>query len=278
MTTIERLSRPPNTSVRRAPFTLVRDSAESDDGWTLDGYGAVFNSPTIIDSWEGRFVETIAPGSMKRSFRERPPRVQFDHGTHPLIGSLPIGALQYAGEDTDPVRAPDGGAHLIAAIYRNWLMQPIRDAIASDPPGISGMSFRFEVVRESWTMADGTPITDDMQLIVALEKTWDGDVPDEELPIRTLLELKVPEIGPVMWPAYEATSVGVREGKIDLGRLQEPEQRKLLARALYTVDTAARGDREIDVGLREVRGMLTDIAARRERVSRMPAGFRNQLG
>jgi uncharacterized protein len=273
-----RLCRPPNTSVRQAPFTLVRDSVESDDGWTLDGYGAVFNSPTIIDSWEGRFVETIAPGSMKRSFRERPPRVQFDHGTHPLIGSLPIGALQYAGEDVDPILAPDGGAHVIAAIYRNWLMQPIRDAIASDPPGISGMSFRFEIVREAWTTADLTPITDDMALIVALEKTWDSSVLDSELPIRTLLELKVPEIGPVMWPAYEATSVGVREGTINLERLAEPEQRKLLARALFTVDSAGRGDREIDVGLREVRAMLEDISARRERVSRMPAGFRNQLG
>jgi uncharacterized protein len=269
-TTVERVSRPPLASVREAPFNLVGDptvDGQPDDGLTLDGYGAVFNSPTVIDSWEGRFKEVIAPGSMRRSFRENPPVVQYDHGRHPLIGSIPIASLISCVEDSDPVLAPDGGAHVVGRIYDNWLMQPVRDAIASDPPGISGMSFRFEVMREAWTLADGTPIKDDQALMVELEHTWDGTVPDEDLPIRTLKELKIAEIGPVMWPAYEATSVTVRKGFIDLGRLGEPEQRKLLARAVFTTDTTARGSREIDVGLRAIRAMLLDVAARRARVA-----------
>src|ERR1700733_2940773 len=76
---IERAKRPPSASVREAPFKLVRDASvdgEPNDGLTLDGYGAVFNSFTTIDSWEGCFRETIAPGSMKRSFRETPPRIK----------------------------------------------------------------------------------------------------------------------------------------------------------------------------------------------------------
>jgi phage head maturation protease len=243
----QRAKRPPMASVREAPFNLVRSApaaGEPDDGLTLDGYGAVFNSPAIIDSWEGRFREIIAPGSMKRSFRETPPKIQYDHGRHPLIGSIPIASLRSITEDADPVLAPDGGAHVVGRIFDNWLMQPVRDAIASDPPAINGMSFRFEVVRESWAYADGSPIKDDKALVAELDRTWLEDVPDDELPIRTMKELKVPEIGPVMWPAYESTSVSVRNKVIDLGRLNEPEQRNLLARAVFIADGLPEAGRD----------------------------------
>lgn len=284
----ERAQRPPLDGVREAPFTLVRsagDDDEPDDGLTLDGWGAVFNSPTVIRSYEGNFVETIALGSMKRSFRERPPVVQYDHGRHPLIGDIPIGALKFIAEEADPVLAPQGGAHVRARIFDNWMMSPVRDAIAAN--AISGMSFRFEVVRESWTKADGTPIKDDMALLAELEKGWDGSLPDDELPIRTLRELKILEIGPVMWPAYESTSVTVRSGIIDLDRLHDPEQRKLLARAVFTADgDVARGEphggphgggrRELDESLTIVRKMLLNVAERQAWLAGLPGG--GQIG
>lgn len=267
------LSRPPTEGIREAPFSLVSDPSvdgQLNDGLTLDGYGAVFNSPTVIDSFEGRFVEVVAPGSMKRSFRENPPRIQYDHGRHPLIGSIPIASLQSAREDTHPVLAPEGGAHIIARLLDNWLVQPVRDAIAAN--AINGMSFRFEVMRETWAYADGTPIKDDKALMVELEHTWDGSVPDEDLPIRTLRELKVAEIGPVMWAAYSATSIGVRKGTLDLDRLDDPEQRKLLARAMFTMPSSPsmRGTRPIDIAAQRIHEMMADIAARRERVKRYP--------
>ncbi|OMC02167.1 HK97 family phage prohead protease [Mycolicibacterium fortuitum] len=241
MATSERAARPPMASVRQAPFALTRDTTEGgepDDGLTLDGYGAVFNRLTIIDSWEGKFKEKIANGSMKRSFRETPPKIQFDHGRHPLIGSIPCAALRSITEDSDPDLAPEGGAHVIGRVFDNWLMEPIRDAIAAE--AINGMSFRFEVVREQWEYADGKVIRDEDELIAELRKTWYDDVPDEELLIRTLKELKVPEIGPVVWPAYADTSVSVRSKVIDLGRIQQrdPEQLKLLAQAVFLADTA----------------------------------------
>jgi hypothetical protein len=134
MTEQKRAERPPLESVREAPFTLVRsdDSGDENDGLTLDGYGAVFNRLTIIDSYEGKFKEKIAPGAMKRSFREAPPKVQFDHGRHPMIGSIPIASLRSISEDSDPVLAPEGGAHVVARLFDNWLMQPVRDAIAGN--------------------------------------------------------------------------------------------------------------------------------------------------
>jgi hypothetical protein len=61
--------------------------------------------------------------------------------------------------------------------------------------------------------------------------------------VRTLKELKVPEIGPVVWPAYTDTSVSVRSQVIDLGRLNDPEQRRLLAEAVFLADTADSSQR-----------------------------------
>lgn len=237
MTTSEkRLARPPLESVREAPFALRSEDAESNDGLTLDGYGAVFNRETIIDSYEGRFREKIAPGAMKRSFRETPPKIQFDHGRHPMIGSIPIAKLERIAEEVDPVLAPEGGAHVVARIFDNWLMAPVRDAIAGG--AVSGMSFRFSVIREAWHTADGQQIRDENELMSHLRRTWREDVPEEELLVRTLKELKVPEIGPVTWPAYADTSVSVRSKVIDLGRLHEPEQRELLAHAVFLADMA----------------------------------------
>jgi hypothetical protein len=175
---------------------------------------------------------------MKRPFRETPPKVQFDHGRHPMIGSIPIAELRSISEDSDPVLAPNGGAHIVARLFDNWLMQPVRDAIAGG--AVNGMSFRFSVVREAWTDADGKAITDERILQELLYQSLDA--PDEELPIRTLRELKVPEIGPVTWPAYSDTSVSVRSQVIDLGRLHAPEQRKLLATAVFLADAAESKD------------------------------------
>ena len=164
--------------------------------------------------------------------------------------------------------APQGGVHVIARLNDNWLTLPLRDALASDPPGITGMSFRFTVVRESWETADGTPITDDRTLLRELENSWDPNVPDEDLPLRKLLELQIAELGPVCWPQYLQTSITVRQGTVDMNRLHEPEQRKLLARAVWTLDSdLPRGGRPLDAAAREVRAMLVQAAARAERLA-----------
>ena len=241
-TDVRRAARPPLESVREAPFALraTDDGDEPNDGYTLDGYGAVFNRETVIDSYEGRFKEKIAPGSMKRSFRETPPKIQFDHGRHPLIGSIPIASLRSISEDSDPELAPDGGAHVIARIFDNWLMAPVRDAIAAQ--AVNGMSFRFSVVREQWETPDGKVIRDEEQLMAELRRTWYDEIPDDELLVRTLKELKVPEIGPVTWPAYSDTWLSVRSMVIDLGRLNDPELRMLLAEAVFIADAASQED------------------------------------
>jgi len=239
---VARAEIPPRADLMRmAPFGLrAAGDGEPDDGLTLDGYAAVFNRETIIDSWEGRFKERISNGSMKKSFRENPPKIQFDHGHHPLIGSIPIARLSSISEDSDPALAPEGGAHVVGRLFDNWLVQPVRDAIAEE--AINGMSFRFSVVQERWFDAAGKQIRDEQVLQEMLRRSWYEDVPDEELLVRDLKELRVPELGPVVWPAYRETSVGVRSQVIDLGRLTEPGQRRLLAQAVLLADAAERSE------------------------------------
>lgn len=162
-------------STRQVDFTVVDDG----DGLTLEGYAAVFNSATRIDSWEGRFDEVIAPGAFKRTINAKGPsgiRLQFNHGQDVMFGELPIGAIEEIREDAR-------GLYVKAKLHDNWFTEPIRDAIASG--AVSGMSFRFKVHEEDLDTS--------------------GDVP-----LRTIRALELFELGPVVWPAYPETNVAVR--------------------------------------------------------------------
>lgn len=160
---------------RAATFTRAGDD---DDGFTLEGYAAVFNDATRIDSWEGTFDERIAPGAFAKTISERKPVLQFDHGHDIATGSVPIGAIEELRED-------DRGLFVRARLHDNARVEPIRQAIASG--AIDGMSFRFKVNREEW-----------------------DENRSEKIPLRTIREVELFELGPVVFPAYAATSVGVR--------------------------------------------------------------------
>ena len=172
------MSKKPQKLTRQVDFR----PSEGGDGLTLEGYAAVFNTPTRIDSWEGRFDEVIAPGAFKRTINAKGPsgiRLQFNHGQDVMFGELPIGAIEELRED---VR----GLYVRARLHDNWFTEPIRDAIASG--AVSGMSFRFKV-------------HDD-------ERDTSGDVE-----LRTIRELELFEAGPVVWPAYPDTTVSVRSAE-----------------------------------------------------------------
>lgn len=230
MTTANKSAPPAEGVLREATFTLrATEEDDTDDGLTFEGYGAVINSPTRIDSWEGTFDEQFAPGAFKKSIREKTPKFQFDHGRHPMIGSIPIGKIIEIREDTR-------GLYVKARLSANWLIEPIRDAIAEE--SVDGMSVRMDVIREEWRDSKGKIVKpEDVGMVL-----W-GEYPERGLMIRTIKEVKISEVGPVVWPAYEDTTASVRsKGVIDLGRLDEPEQRKMLARAVFELDAADNSD------------------------------------
>lgn len=201
---------------RTAAFELRADD-EAGDGLTLDGIAATFGQPTEIDSWEGVFTEQIRKGAFRKTLRENTPVMQFDHGHHPLIGSIPIGAI------TD-LRETDEGLAVQARLSDNWLIQPVRDAIAER--SITGMSFRFSVVREEWHDAAGKRVRPD-ELDALL---W---APGERGPLmRTLVEVRLHELGPVVFPAYASTSVGVRARHLAAEITRDEELRREVRAAL----------------------------------------------
>lgn len=228
----ERTSPARDDLCRSAPFTLTRATDEGSDGLTIEGYGAVFNSPTRINSWEGDFEESIAPGAFKKSLRERVPRMQFDHGQHPLLGSLPLGRWTVAEED-------ERGLHLVGRLTDNWLVTPFRDAIRDG--GVEGMSFRFAVVRDEWADNQGVRLKDDEVAEFLYRGAGDRG------PIRrTLREVKASEAGPVVWPAYDDTMVGVRSNGmvvIDMQKLLDPMSRRQIAELVALADRAT-GNRD----------------------------------
>lgn len=175
------------------------ESAES-DGRTLVGLAVPFNSPTRIDSpFEGRFDEQFVRGAFARSLGLRTPKLQFEHGTHPLFGSLPIGEFR-------SIKETSRGLEVEARIFEAELFAPLREAIASD--AIDGMSIRFRA----------------LELEIADPEARD-DGGDVEL--RTVREADLLELGPVVFPAYPDTTVDLRD--LDLN---DKNDRRRLAEAL----------------------------------------------
>lgn len=183
--------RSPRAQLTRA--VEFRSTTETGDGLTLEGYAAVWNQDTDINSWEGRFTERIAPGAFKKTLSERTPVLQFDHGRDPRTGTVPIGVFTELREDRH-------GLFVAARLHDNPVVEPIRQAIASG--ALSGMSFRFSVTKDEWRDAKGRTLTPD-EAADALYRT------DEGLH-RTIREVALSEAGPVVQPAYAGTSVGVR--------------------------------------------------------------------
>jgi HK97 family phage prohead protease len=217
---IERPTAPVLDDLCREVSFAIRAGTEASDGLTLDGYGAVFGSPTRIDSWEGMFDEEIARGAFKKSLAERTPVLQFDHGRHPMVGSIPLGSFETLSEDS-------GGLHVVARLHDNWLVQPVRDAIKSK--AIPGMSFRFSVVKDEWRTAAGELLTDSAEISRLLWSATE-DAPSTILK-RTLKEVRLYEVGPVVFPAYTDTTVGVRSREL-VSLLSDPQVRAELALAL----------------------------------------------
>jgi HK97 family phage prohead protease len=164
---------------RGGEFRSFRFALERADGLTFEGYAAVFNQPARIQDWDGEFDEVIKRGAFARTLAERTPKLMFEHGRHPLVGQMPLGVIQESREDAK-------GLFIRARLSDNWLIQPVRDAVRDG--AVDGMSFRFSVPEggDQWRDRKG------------------------EVPLRSLNDIDVPELGPVVFPAYEPTTASVR--------------------------------------------------------------------
>jgi HK97 family phage prohead protease len=167
-------------------------------GRRLEGYVAVFNTRSRIPDRGGDFEEMIHPGFADRSLRDNGfPIMQFDHGKDPRVGTVPIGV--YTDFDKD-----QRGYHVEGELFDNPVVEPVRQAIKGR--AIKGMSFRFKVAKggDKWERRHGS------------------------IDLRHVTDADVPEAGPVVFPAYSATTVSVRS----LLATYSDEERDLMLRDL----------------------------------------------
>lgn len=140
----------------------------------IAGYAAVFNSLSV-ELWG--FRERIAPGAFAGSM-EDDVRALWNHDTAIVLGRTKAQTLSLAEDNTGlkiEILPPASAASYVESIQRGDVDQ---------------MSFGFRT----------------------LEETWDEDA--EGVLIRTLTKVKLYEVSPVTFPAYPATSVGVRGDKV----------------------------------------------------------------
>lgn len=174
---------------------------------TLVGHFTRFNEWTTIDSfWEGRFLERIAPGAFKKTFKEQKDslRVLFQHGRDPQVGDKPLGPIKTLREE------PVGPYYEVPMLDTEYN----RELIPGLEAGLYGASFRMAVVRED----------------IVKEPERSDHNPDG-IPERTIKEIRLFEFGPVTFPAYPNATAGVRSLTDDviLEQLAKADPEKLRA-------------------------------------------------
>jgi HK97 family phage prohead protease len=167
------------------PGVELRASGDGADSPVLFGHFARFNEWAEIRTvFEGHFMERFAPGAFKKTFREQRDRMRvlFQHGMDPEVGDKPIAAITELREDDD-------GAYYEASLF-DGLPNLVMDGLRANQ---YGASMRFGVMREHENKRPEPS-----------EHNPDG------LPERTVIEARVPEFGPVTFPAYAGATAGVR--------------------------------------------------------------------
>lgn len=178
----------------RAPE--LRAESDGGDGSLMHGHFSLFDTWYEINSYfEGNFIERTAPGSFKKTMRERRDliKVNFDHGYDPHVGKAPLGPI-------DDLREDDLGAYfevpLLDTDYnRDRILPMLRGQLMNGEArgSVLGSSFRFRVTREEW-----------------VKNPKKSEYNPDGLPERTIREVALYEFGPVVFPASPTADAGAR--------------------------------------------------------------------
>lgn len=166
------MSQKPEGAEKRSLVRPVEHRADANGKMTVAGYAAVFGEVADIGGW---FKEVVARGAFTQTLRTADVRAYFDHDSGRVLGRLSAGTLRLEEDDKGlrvEIDLPDttDGRDVKTLVERG---------------DISGMSFRFEAIRQEW------------------DETVDP-------PKRTLLEVRLGEVSIVSEPAYDGTSVALR--------------------------------------------------------------------
>jgi HK97 family phage prohead protease len=184
---------------RRSLTQPVAYRDEEDGGKMIAGYAAVFNVETDIG---GMFREQIAPGAFKKAITGGDIRSLFDHNTAMVLGRTKSGTLRLHEDDT--------GLHYEVDLPDTQAGRDLR--VSMERGDVDGSSFAFRVTKQSWDES-------------------------RDIPLRTIEEVELYEVGPVTFPAYPEAEVGLRS--LAEFRKEAPEDRsgviRFLARAAMDI-------------------------------------------
>jgi HK97 family phage prohead protease len=158
------------------------------------GYGAVFNSETVIG---GAFREVILPGAFQRAV-DGDVFSFFNHDQSMVLGRTKSGTLRLSEDDSGlryEVDLPDTSA--------------ARDLqISMDRGDVDGSSFQFDIPKggDEWDFS--------------------GD-----LPLRTIRSANLYEVGPVTMPAYPDATAALRSLDDERAKRELKEHNAAAARA-----------------------------------------------
>lgn len=145
---------------------------------TISGYAARYyvpgDSTTEFLLWENA-VERIKPGAFDQALQSSDVRALFNHDPNYVLGRNKSGTLQLASDDR--------GLSYEITPSNTTAYRDVAEMLARGD--VSGSSFRFRVVDESWTKENG-------------------------LKVREIRSLELLDVGPVTFPAYEGASSSVR--------------------------------------------------------------------
>ena len=170
-----------NRELRNFAVKRIELRAAANAPTQIVGYAAVFNQLSE-EIWG--FREKIAPGAFAGSIAAEDVFALWQHQSDKPLARK---ANRTLGLREDTV----GLAVEITPVDTSWG----RDAIASVESGlVSHFSFGFETIRDEW------------------------DWTDRNMPVRTLLEVKLHEVSPVTFPAYPQTSAEARSKLAEINK------------------------------------------------------------
>lgn len=163
------------------PAALVKESPTDADAYAMPMVAGHLAADTwaVIADHTGRFRERVTQDAFAKALKRDREQVKilFDHGKDSRYGGLPIATLEIAFVD---VRGLVWGGRL----FDNSIGRDLAPVLAS---GALGASLRFSVLDEQWE--EGRDL--------------------ERLPLRTIRDLEIYELGPVVFGAYPTSSAGI---------------------------------------------------------------------
>ena len=163
------------------------ESIDTNDEGVIFGLAIPYNQETVIgDMAHGGFREQIAPGSATKSLREADIVALFNHDSGKPLGRTSAGnlSLKSTPRGVEPELKP------VNTSYATDLAELVRTGV------IKGWSFGFEVVKDDWTDDEGRSSNE-----------YSGTN-------RVIREMKLIEVSPVTFPAYEMTNISSRDAVV----------------------------------------------------------------